>query len=78
MDKLANVLSLSGYVAGTIHAPEPYNENIFGDTLLGSEGGRRQLRTTWKRILAMLGDGGIQTRPPASTLTAATSSFPLV
>ena len=75
IDKQANILSLTGCVVGTIRSAEPYNETIFGNALLKSEKGRKQVKTTWERILAMLGDGKSQTVLSANVVTAAATSF---
>ena len=75
MDKVSNILSVTGFVVGTIRSVKSYNERIFGNAMLESDIARRQVREFWETILIMVRDGESQMPVTASLLTAMATSF---
>jgi hypothetical protein len=54
IDKIMNVLSLSGFVIDPIKYVESYNESIFGNVTIKSDEGRNELKQVWQRILTTM------------------------
>ena len=75
IDKTMNVLFLSGFVIDPIKYVESYNESIFGNALIKSDGGRNELKQVWQRILTTMEKSQSQIPFSASMLTAAATSF---
>lgn len=75
IDKTMNVLSLSGFVVEPIKYVELYNESMFGNAMINSDGGRNELKQVWQRILTTMEKSQSQTPLSASLLTAAATSF---
>ncbi|EWC45155.1 hypothetical protein DRE_06043 [Drechslerella stenobrocha 248] len=91
INKSTNVISLDGFVAGTIKTAQPYNESYFGNTTLSSDEGKATLKQVWGDMLATIQEGlfpasylgralrwlGISTPPPLTreALNATANSF---
>lgn len=75
IDKISNILSLSGFVVDPIKFVECYNESFFGNAMTKSDEGRNVLKQVWQRILKTLGDSQSQIPFSTSILTAAATSF---
>jgi hypothetical protein len=75
IDKESNILSLSGFIIGPIKFVEPYNENIFCNSMVESDSGRKTLKEIWQRILKTMRNGQLHVPFSADELTAAATSF---
>jgi hypothetical protein len=67
IDKPSNILSVSGFVVGSIKAVAPYNETIFGNAAAQSKGELSPVAVTWSGILSV-----ISTTQPSLPLSPAT------
>jgi hypothetical protein len=75
IDKKLSILSLTGFVIGTIKFVEPYNERFFGNVMTDSDEGRKMLKEVWQRILKTIRNSQLHVPFSADELTAAAISF---
>ncbi|KAM4060354.1 HET-domain-containing protein [Hirsutella rhossiliensis] len=75
IDKELNVLSLHGFVIGSIRSAETYNESCFGNAMIDSNKGKNELNNLWRRILSTLSSGRPGVPFTASVLAATATSL---
>jgi hypothetical protein len=75
IDKELNILSLSGFIVGSIKFVEPYNESLFGNAMIMSDEGRKILKDVWRRILKTMRNSLLHIPFSADELTPAATSF---
>ncbi|EPS40991.1 hypothetical protein H072_5133 [Dactylellina haptotyla CBS 200.50] len=76
IDKSENVLSIDGFIVGTIKAVHPHWETYFGTTKLTSEEGQAELKIVWKEVLGMIEETlSLSTPFDRETLNAAATTF---
>ncbi|EXJ61244.1 uncharacterized protein A1O5_12036 [Cladophialophora psammophila CBS 110553] len=68
IDKLLNILHVSGVFIDTIKSVSPYNERYFSNAILKTDEGRNELQQAWPKILTILADSQ---QPPSLTVSAA-------
>ncbi|KJZ75257.1 hypothetical protein HIM_05451 [Hirsutella minnesotensis 3608] len=70
IDSNSNVLSLHGFVIGSIQLVEQYNESYFSNAMIDSNKGKNDLTQSWGQILSTLNKGNTKT-PFTDTMLAA-------
>lgn len=75
IDKKLNILSLSGFIIGSIKFVEPYNESCFRNEMTESDEGRKALKEVWQRILKTMRNSQLHVPFTTEELTAAATSF---
>ena len=61
IDKILNIMSLTGFVVDPINSVESYNESFFSDAMIKSNKGKQELRQVWQRILKTMEESQSQT-----------------
>ena len=75
IEKDSNNLTMEGYIFDSIQYVDSYRESIFGNALLKSEEGVKELRQIWKRLLKTIEESQPHVPLSVDIVAAAASSF---
>lgn len=75
VDKDSYIISLTGFLVGSIKFFASYSESFFSNAMIQSEEGRSTLKQAWRGILSIVEESQSQVEIHATSLTAVATSF---
>lgn len=75
IDKKLNILSLTGFIVGSVNLVHSYNERFFCNAMIESEEGKSELTQVWRSLLKTVEDSQPQLPFNVKILTAVATSF---